>query len=404
VLGGLAVALAGAGGYIYLSRQKAEVVVATPSPVTTPTPEAAATPEATPSPSVAPATAAPPPVFDEAAGKGSAAMRAARSAFNKGDYARAISQAQAALREEPGQKDAQKLAENALDGQRAEERARRAEMALAKNDFATAEAEATAAYKLASWDGRFSSLVNRVHEAQARVAREAAAREHRETTARDQQQKEVAATNLSGLLARADDALSKSQFDAAIQLYDEALKVDAANARAAQGKTSAIGARAVAQAAASGGVRGAGKAFSHGKTQAQNSETQAGNTAPGFEDSAGVDVKRGSQAAALPGKIQFEIKPEVVKPFDTFSVAIFLLNEGAQPIQVRSFSITMVRNGGRSGGGAIAPQTKEVAPRQKALLYSTPQDVWKEDTNSWTMEATVITAQGVTYKNSVSWK
>jgi hypothetical protein len=65
-------------------------------------------------------------------------MRAAQAAFKKGDYAKAIAQAQQALKEDPGQKDAQKLAENALNGQRAEERARRAEMALGKSDFAAA--------------------------------------------------------------------------------------------------------------------------------------------------------------------------------------------------------------------------------------------------------------------------
>jgi hypothetical protein len=83
-------------------------------------------------------------------------------------------------------------------------------------------------------------------------------------------------------------------------------------------------------------------------------------------------VKRGSQAAELPGKIQFETKPEVVKAGDTFSVAIFIVNEGAQPIQIGGLSLTTVRNGLRSGG-AIQPQTKVVAPRQRALLYSTPR-------------------------------
>jgi tetratricopeptide (TPR) repeat protein len=401
-LGGLLVALVGAGGYIYLSKQKqAEVAQATPPPVAA-TPVATPTPEAVATPTPAPATAAPPPVFEEAAGKGAVAMRAAQAAFNKGDYAKAIAQAQQALKEDTGQKNAKKLAEDALNGQRAEERARRAEAAIAKADFATALDEAGAAHQLAPWDGRFSALVNRVQEAQGQAARDAQAREQREAVARDEQQKQAAASSVTTLLARADEALSKSQFDAAIQLYDEALKSDANNARALQGKTGAIGARAVAQAAAAGGVRGGGKAFVGGKTQAQSAETNASNTPSGFENSAGIDVKRGSQAAELPGKIQFESKPEVVKAGDNFSVAIYMLNEGAQPIQIGSLSLTTVRNGLRSGG-TIQPQTKVVAPRQRALLYSTPQDTWKEDTNSWTMEASVSTPQG-TYKNSVSWK
>jgi hypothetical protein len=208
---------------------------------------------------------------------------------------------------------------------------------------------------------------------------------------------------VNDLLAKADEAMGKAQLEAAIQLYDEALKLDPGNSRAAGGKTSAIGARAVAQAAGAGGLRGGAKAFVSGKTQAQSVETAAGNAPPGFEESAGVSVKRGSAAAELPGKILFEVKPEAVKPGDSYSVGIYLVNEGAGPISVKTMAVAIVKNGGRAGG-PVPPQTKDVAPRQKALLLSTPTDMWKEDTASWQMEVTVSTARGETYKNTLSWK
>jgi tRNA A-37 threonylcarbamoyl transferase component Bud32/tetratricopeptide (TPR) repeat protein len=403
-LGGLAVALLAAGGYIYVQKQKAEVAQLQASPsLPSPSPVAAMPPPTEAPPTPAPATAAPPPTFAEATGKSAVAMRAAQGAFKKGDYDRALASAQQALKEDPDNKGAEKLAANAMEGQKAGTRARQAQAALDKGDFATAEAEALAANKLAPWDDRFTGLINRVRETQASSQREAQAREQRDAAAREQQQKQAAVGKVNDLLARADDALNKGQFDAAIQLYDESSKLDPGNSRAASGKTSAIGARALAQAAGAGGLRGAGKAFVSGKTQAQSVETSAANAPPGFEESAGVSVKRGSAAAELPGKIQFEAKPEAVKAGDPYSVSIYLVNEGAGPISVKAMAVSIVKNGGRAGG-PVQPLTKDVAPRQKALLLATPTDMWKEDTAAWQMEVTVSTARGETYKNTLSWK
>jgi tetratricopeptide (TPR) repeat protein len=396
-LGGLVVALAGAGGYIYLSRQKAEQAQTEPSPAAT---TAAATPAPTEAPPTPPpATAAPPPTFAET-GKSASAMKAAQSALRRGDYDAALKSAQRALVEDPANADAQKLSQSALDGQKALDRARLAEVALRQGDFTTAEAEARAANQYAPWDGRFTDLINRLRDAQAAAQRAAQAKVEQEAAAQAQATRQAAAARLNELLTRADDAMDKNQFDAAVQLYDEVLKTDPGNVRAGSGKTSAIGARAVAQAA---GLRGGTRAFVAGRTEAQSVETRAGNTPPGFEDTAGVDVKRGSAAAELPGKIQFEIRPEAVKAGDRYTVSIYLLNEGGASISLRGMVVNTVRNGGRAGG-PLQPQTKEVAPRQKALLLATPPDLWKEDTTSWQMEATVTTSRGETYKNTLVWK
>src|SRR5262249_8380661 len=158
-----------------------------------------------------------------------------------------------------------------------------------------------------------------------------------------------------------------------------ALGLDPANARAGQGRTGAITARTVAEAAASGGggSRG-GKSFVAGKTQAASAETKAGNVPEGFEDSAGVNVKKGTQAADLPGKINFDFTPETVKAGERFTASISMMNEGGAPIQIQSMTITTIVNGRRSQG-PVAALVKEVAPRQKAVLLSVP-DVWHEDT------------------------
>ena len=125
-LGGLVVALVAAGGYIYLSKQKAEVAQVSPTPVpATPTP-AAATPaptEAPPTP--APATAAPPPTFAEATGKGARRHAHGAGRVQEGRLRQGHQVGPGGAPEDPANEGAKDLVERALEGQKANERARR---------------------------------------------------------------------------------------------------------------------------------------------------------------------------------------------------------------------------------------------------------------------------------------
>jgi serine/threonine-protein kinase len=396
VVGGLAVALLGAGGYIYLTRQAA----ATPPPPETQAVQASTLPPATQAvATTVPPTMAPPPTFAEAGGKAAASMRSAQAAFKTGDYDKAIAQAQTALREDPGSADAQKVLENALAGQKAQSHFRAAESALGKNDFGQAQTEAEAGRVAAPWDARGPSLLSRIQEAQQRAQQQAAQQQQ-------QQQQSLVAKQVTELLNRADGALSEQKYDAAINLYDEAIKLDPTSQRAMMGKSSSVQARALSQAAASGasGSRsGGGKGFQSGKTSAQSVETKAGGAVPdGFEETAGVTVKKGTQAAELPGRVNFEIDPDQVKAGDKYTVKIFFLNEGSAPIQIKDMIVTTTVNG-RKASGPIPSLVKDVAPQQKAMILSLP-DFWKEDTSSWSMEVVVRTPRGETYKNQVTWK
>jgi len=86
-------------------------------------------------------------------------MRAAQAAFARGDYDTALAQAQKALAEQPGQADARKLADSALEGQKASARFRVAEAALARGDFSLASSEAEAGRVLAPWDSHGPDLL-----------------------------------------------------------------------------------------------------------------------------------------------------------------------------------------------------------------------------------------------------
>ena len=200
-------------------------------------------------------------------------------------------------------------------------------------------------------------------------------------------------------LTQADNALLARNYDAAIAAYDEALRIDPQNAQARQGRSTAIQARTLATAAAPA----AGKTFVSGRTKAVSAETRAASAgADGFEGGGEVVVKAATQAAQLPGKIVFDVDPERVKAGDPYKIRIYLQNEGSAPIEVQSMVIATSING-KSVRGAVPPLSKEIAPRQRALLRELP-DTWKEATTSWSMEVTVRTPRSETYTNQVTWQ
>jgi hypothetical protein len=159
----------------------------------------------------------------------------------------------------------------------------------------------------------------------------------------------------------------------------------------------------VQQAASKSAASGpGGKTFVAGKTQASSAETRGGNVPEGFEESAGVTAKRGTQAAELPGAIAFEAKPNSPKGGDRYSVVCALVNQGSQPIAIKEVIVTTTVNGKRVAS-PVPPLVASVAPGQRAALFETP-DIWKEDTTSWSMQVLVRTARNETYKNDLVWK
>jgi eukaryotic-like serine/threonine-protein kinase len=399
---GMALAAAAFGAYKLVAPQPPPVVVPTPTTVAAAPPNTVVA-VATPAPP--PPTPVPQPTF-EAAGRSAAAMRAAQAAFRRGDYDRALAEAQSALQQDPASADARRLLESALSGQKAGMRVRTAEAALRQGDYPRALGEAEAARVLAPWDADVTALVSRIRDAEQRAqqeARQRAERDEQQRAERDaQQQRQALGAAVNKLLGQADSALASQDYNGAITLYDEALKADPSNQRAVQGRTGAITARAIAQAQASVGSRPAGRTFVAAKTTATSAETRAGGLPPGFESSPGVTVKQATQAADLPGRILFEVSPEAVKAGDRYTVKIYFLNEGQAPIQIREMVLgTKINN--RGAQGPVPPLTKDVAPQQRALLRELP-DLWKEDTASWSLEVVVRTIRGETYRNQVNWK
>ncbi len=384
----LALVAVAVAGYLAWKSQRAPATPPVTLAVATPTPPPPTT-LATPTPP--PVTAAPAPTFQEAGGKAAARIRTAQDAFRSGDYDRAAAAAQEALREDPQNDNARKVLENAQGGQKALARLRAAEAALARGDFAAAESEIDLARRLAPWDRGVVDFSPRMAEAKARAQREA---ESKAQSARTGQ--------ITGLLADAAGAMERRQYEAAIAAYNRVLEIDGANQVASIGKSNALTAKTVAEAAASGGrTGGVVRTFVAGRTEAKGTEQ---GSLVGFEDSAGVNVKKGTTAADLPGKILFEASPTSPKPGERFRVAVFLVNEGQQAIPLASMTVATVLNGKRQSGPVPLSATT-VAPGQRAPVFQTPPDqVWREDTLSWTMEIGLRTAKGETYRNTLAWK
>jgi hypothetical protein len=206
------------------------------------------------------------------------------------------------------------------------------------------------------------------------------------------------------ILVLAEKELEAQRYPEAIVRYDEVLKLDPGNQVARAGRTTAVGALATVRALQGARPAGpAGRPFAAGKTTAtagDRGQDPAFDSA--FDTAPGMEVKRDSQAASLPGRIEFEAEPSALLPGEKYKVSVFLLNTGAAPLEIRDLMVTTVVDARRSGG-AMAPATKVVAPGQKAPLFSV-SDFLPETTKAWSMDVMVRTARGETYRNQIAWK
>ena len=386
---GLALVAVGVAGFLALKSQQAPTpapVVMTPS-TTAPPPTTLATP------APPPVTAAPAPQFGEAGGKAAASVKAAQTAFEAGNYDKAVASAQSALREDAGSEPAKKILAQAMIGQKAADQVRSGDGALARGDFTAAEAAAAEALRIAPWDKGAVGLQRRIAESRAAAQRDTDAKAANARTAQ-----------VTTALNDAATALQAKQYEAAIAAYDRALQLDAGNSAALNGRTGAISAKAIADAQASGPRPGAGsvKTFVPGRTEAK---AASGGGLVGFEDSAGVDVKKGTQGAGLAGTIVFETTPQVPKAGEAYKVVVFLSNEGSQPIPLAPMMSLSTTVDGRSQKGQVAPITTTVAPGQRGVLWQMPSgQVWKDSTQSWVMEVVITTQRNETYRNTLTWK
>lgn len=193
------------------------------------------------------------------------------------------------------------------------------------------------------------------------------------------------ASQVASLLGQAAAAVTARQFEAALTAFDEVLKIDPQNASAGQG-------RAAAQASAAAYKR----SFAPGRTSLSGKEAKA--DLGGF-DTAGVKV---AKVPDYSGRIEFEVTPPRVLPGDSYTVRVFLVNDGKKAFKIGSVTVATLVNGSRSGG-PIAARAREIEPRDRVLLDERTAE-WASGTTSWTLEAVVGSDRDATLTNRLNWR
>jgi len=102
------------------------------------------------------------------------------------------------------------------------------------------------------------------------------------------------------------------------------------------------------------------------------------------------------------GRIEFEVTPPRVLPGDSYTVRIFLVNDGKKAFKIGSVTVATLLNGSRSGG-PVAARTREIEPRDRVLLDERTAE-WAANTTSWTMEAVVGSDRDASFTNRLNWR
>jgi hypothetical protein len=187
-------------------------------------------------------------------------------------------------------------------------------------------------------------------------------------------------------------------FDTAIARYEGALALDPRNAVARMSRAAAVSAKA-SRAAAPPPAAKAG--FVPGRTVAESAETRPDALAGAFEDSPGIVVTRDTQAAQMPGRIEFRTDPASVGPGEAYKLEVRFVNAGRAPIEIREMLVTTRVNGGRASG-PVAPSVSTVAPGQGAPVLSLSERL-PLDLESWSLEVVLRTSRGEAYRNRLDW-
>ena len=84
-------------------------------------------------------------------------------------------------------------------------------------------------------------------------------------------------------------------------------------------------------------------------------------------------------------------------------MVVYLSNEGSQPIPLSSMTVATTVDG-TTQRGSIPPATAMGAPGQRSVVFQVAGQVWKEGTQSWSMEIVLTTQRNETYRNTLTWK
>jgi hypothetical protein len=189
-----------------------------------------------------------------------------------------------------------------------------------------------------------------------------------------------------GLLGQADAEYAARRWEEAGRRYDEALKLDAANAAAASGKARAQWALVAIR-----------RVFRLGSTV--NVAIKAGKGPVGFDT---TDVETKSQDFHC--QLGIEITPPALRPGDSYEYVAkaFLSSDGKKTIKIKSL-LANVTLGGAKTSAPVTPLVKEVPVNQR-LAIADVAGSWSDGMTSWSLELIVTGDKGDTCRNTLRWQ
>ncbi len=169
--------------------------------------------------------------------------------------------------------------------------------------------------------------------------------------------------------------------------FNEALTLDPQNTRARTSRARAVGLRDLAR-----------RKFVPTRTRVQTEKEQEGGIA-GF-DMGDADLRK---APDFQGRIEFEMNPATgIKGGDSWSLQIFVVNEGEKPIQIQGVD-TATQVNGTGSNGSVPPRTRQV-PTQQRLLVGELTGSWAQGTNAWSTQVTVTANKGDSLTATLTWR
>jgi serine/threonine-protein kinase len=385
-----------------------------------------------------PATPATPPSTTDAAAQKMDALTAvlvqtqldlAQRVLDDKDYRGAVSQAERALSLDPKNARAQQLLQTAqktlteLDGAAAEAKA-----AFEKGDTGKASA---ALGRVLAIDPKhpvaeeLSGKLNKFFQSQADDARKAMARSREQANSAGLSSR-AEYQEASGILSRAEGQFGKGEYAQATQgflqardAFDRARRgaeKEAAEKAAADAKSKAAAAKAAASPVPTATVAPPttvavapppttlpaatpapvpGKTFTPGKTTLTG--VAVGKGGPAGFDTAGV-----TKPAEFVGQIFLEPSATSVRPGESFTVKVVVVNEGKKDVEIKSISANAYAGGRRIPltAGLIAT---EIKPGERVVVAEVPATLG-ENVPTWLLDLTLTSTKGENYRSQLNLK
>jgi serine/threonine-protein kinase len=337
-----------------------------------------------------------------------AQVELARRDLEDKDFKSAIAQAERALKIAPENEEAQQILQRAQSQIVAlEAAASEAQASLEQGDTQTAT---EALGRLLSLDPQhpaaveLSARLNRFFESQAHDA-QAMAAESRSLADRAKASSSELYGQAVARSREADELLSRSEYAQAARAYLESSNSFLRARRAAEAQAPPAGARVASPAARPTPPPTSVPAA----TLPPATAPPPAEPPPSVPPRPFVATPTTVQAAARPDKapagfdsqdvladrdfackLDFEYAPAAVSPGDSYSVKVFMANEAAKPIKMKSISLTVTSNGDREP--RPAQSVREAPARQRTLLGEFGGS-WPEGVQNWSLEAVVTSSK-----------